>query len=170
MEKAFVDPEDIVAAIRHDTKLVVVTHASNVLLGTIQPAREIGRRCASTACRSSSMPLRAPDAVPIDVDGWQVAALAFTGHKSMLAPTGIGGLVLSRQVEDIEPSRFGGTGIDSASPVHTRDFPHRLEAGTLNLLGIIGLSGSLDYLEEAGIEAVNAREMELVTKLRDGLS
>jgi len=109
-------------------------------------------------------------AVPIRVDDWQVAALAFTGHKSMLAPTGIGGLVLSRQLEDIEPSRFGGTGIDSASPVHTRDFPYRLEAGTLNLLGIIGLSESLDYLAEAGVEVMHTREMELLGKLSDGLS
>lgn len=167
--KGFVDPADIIAAIRPDTKLVVVTHASNVL-GTVQPIREIGRRCAEHGVPLLVDAAQSAGAVPIDVDGWQVAALAFTGHKSMLAPTGIGGIVLAGQTEDIEPSRFGGTGIDSASPVHTRDFPYRLEAGTLNLLGIIGLSGSLDYLGEAGIEAVHAREMELVTKLRDGLS
>jgi selenocysteine lyase/cysteine desulfurase len=145
-----------------------VTHASNVL-GTIQPVREIARRCAERGVPVLVDAAQSAGAVPIDVDYWQVAALAFTGHKSMLAPTGIGGLVLARQMENIESSRFGGTGIDSASPVHTREFPYRLEAGTLNLLGIIGLSGSLDYLEEAGIEAVHAREMELLKKLRDGL-
>lgn len=167
--KGFVDPDDIVAAIRPDTKLVVVTHASNVL-GTVQPVREIGRCCAERGVLLVVDAAQSAGAVPIRVDDWQVAALAFTGHKSMLAPTGIGGLVLSRQLEDIEPSRFGGTGIDSASPVHTRDFPYRLEAGTLNLLGIIGLSESLDYLAEAGVEVMHTREMELLGKLSDGLS
>ncbi len=167
--KGFVDPADIIAAIRPDTKLVVVTHASNVL-GTVQPVREIGRSCAERGVPLLVDAAQSAGVVPIDVDDWHVAALAFTGHKSMLAPTGIGGLVLARQVENIESSRFGGTGINSASPVHTRDFPYRLEAGTLNLLGIIGLSGSLDYLDKAGIEAVHAREMELLGKLREGLS
>lgn len=167
--KGFVDPDDIVAAIRPDTKLVVVTHASNVL-GTIQPVREIGRCCAERGVLLVVDAAQSAGAVPIRVDDWQVAALAFTGHKSMLAPTGIGGLILSRQLEDIEPSRFGGTGIDSASPVQTRDFPYRLEAGTLNLLGIIGLSESLDYLAEAGVEVMHTREMELLGKLSDGLS
>lgn len=167
--KGFVDPDDIVAAIRPDTKLVVVNHASNVL-GTVQPVREIGRCCAERGVLLVVDAAQSAGAVPIRVDDWQVAALAFTGHKSMLAPTGIGGLILSRQLEDIEPSRFGGTGIDSASPVHTRDFPYRLEAGTLNLLGIIGLSESLDYLAEAGVEVMHAREMELLGKLSDGLS
>lgn len=167
--KGFVDPDDIVAAIRPDTKLVVVTHASNVL-GTIQPVREIGRCCAERGVLLVVDAAQSAGAVPIRVDDWQVAALAFTGHKSMLAPTGIGGLILSRQLEDIEPSRFGGTGIDSASPVQTRDFPYRLEAGTLNLMGIIGLSESLDYLAEAGVEVMHTREMELLGKLSDGLS
>ena len=167
--KGFVDPDDIVAAIRPDTKLVVVTHASNVL-GTVQHVREIGRCCAERGVLLLVDAAQSAGAVPIRVDDWQVAALAFTGHKSMLAPTGIGGLILSRQLEDIEPSRFGGTGIDSASPVHTRDFPYRLEAGTLNLLGIIGLSESLDYLAEAGVEVMHTREMELLGKLSDGLS
>lgn len=167
--KGFVDPDDIVAAIRPDTKLVVVTHASNVL-GTVQPVREIGRCCAERGVLLLVDAAQSAGAVPIRVDDWQVAALAFTGHKSMLAPTGIGGLILSRQLEDIEPSRFGGTGIDSASPVQTRDFPYRLEAGTLNLMGIIGLSESLDYLAEAGVEVMHTREMELLGKLSDGLS
>ncbi len=85
--------------------------------------------------------------IPIDMGAWQAAAVAFTGHKSMLAPAGIGGLVLDRQVENIETSRFGGTGIDSGSLVHTQDFPYRLEAGS-STAGIIAFR-SLDYLEEA---------------------
>jgi cysteine desulfurase/selenocysteine lyase len=95
--------------------------------------------------------------------------MAFTGHKSMLGPTGIGGLVLDQAVE-IEPTRFGGTGIDSKSLAHTEAFPYRLEAGTLNLVGIIGLSESLDFLAQHGIASIHSREMELLSVLRDGLS
>jgi len=167
--KGFVDPEDIIAAIRPNTKLVIVTHASNVL-GTVQPIREIGRRCMEYGVLLLIDAAQTAGAIPINMEAWQVAGVAFTGHKSMLAPTGIGGLVLNRQMDAIGPSRFGGTGVDSASPVHTEDFPYRLEAGTLNLMGIIGLSESLDFLEDMDITSIHAAEMALLKKLRDGLS
>jgi selenocysteine lyase/cysteine desulfurase len=70
----------------------------------------------------------------------------------------------------IEPIGFGGKGVDSRSPVHTESFPHRLESGTLNLMGIIGLSEAVDYLEKIGIEEIHTREMELLARLRDGLT
>jgi len=167
--KGFVDPGDIIAAIRPNTKLVVLSHASNVL-GTVQPVQEIGRRCAERGVPLLIDAAQSAGIVPVDMLSWQTAGLAFTGHKSMLAPTGIGGLVLNRQIEEIEPSRFGGTGIDSGNPVHTEAFPYRLEAGTLNLLGIIGLSEGIDFLEEKGMESIHAGEMELLNRLREGLS
>lgn len=166
--RGFVDPGDIIAAIRPNTKLVILSHASNVL-GTVQPVEEIGHRCAEHGVPLLIDAAQSAGVIPIDMQSWQIAGLAFTGHKSMLATTGIGGLVLNRQIEEIEPSRFGGTGVDSGNPVHTEAFPYRLEAGTLNLLGIIGLSESLDFLGEMGIESIHAREMELLKKLRDGL-
>jgi len=167
--KGFVDPGDVIAAIRPNTKLVVVTHASNVL-GTVQPVREIARLCAGYGIPLLVDAAQSAGVIPIDMQSWQIAGLAFTGHKSMLAPTGIGGLVLNRQIEGIEPSRFGGTGVDSRSLVHTEDFPYRLEAGTINLMGIIGLSESIEFLEQMGIESIHAKEMALLNKLRDGLS
>jgi selenocysteine lyase/cysteine desulfurase len=69
----------------------------------------------------------------------------------------------------IVPSRFGGTGIDSASLFHAQDYPHRLEAGTLNLLGVIGLSAALDYLDKAGMDQTFQREIALLDRLRQGL-
>ena len=75
--------------------------------------------------------------------------MAFTGHKSLLGPTGIGGLVLSRGFE-VQSTRFGGTGIDSQELIHTQTYPHRLEAGTVNFIGILGLMAGLDYLELKG--------------------
>ena len=166
--KGFVDPDDVAAAIRPDTRLVCICHASNVL-GTIQPVMEIALRCAEREVPLLIDAAQTAGVVPIDMASWGAAAVAFTGHKSMLGPTGIGGLVLNSGVE-IEPTRFGGTGIDSESLVHTQTFPHRLEAGTLNLLGIIGLSEGLDYLLQEGIENIRAREMELLHGLRDGLA
>lgn len=167
--RGFVDPGDIIAAIRPNTKLVVLCHASNVL-GTIQPVQEIGRRCAEHGVPLLIDAAQSAGTIPVDIQSWQIAGLAFTGHKSMFGPTGIGGLVLSRQLDGIEPLRFGGTGVDSGNPVHTEAFPYRLEAGTLNLMGIIGLSEGIDFLEEKGIESIHAGEMELLKRLRDGLS
>lgn len=164
----FVDPDAVVRAIRPNTRAVIVCHASNVL-GTIQPIEEIGR-----LCRDREVPLiidaaQSAGTVPIDMAAWHVAAVAFTGHKSLLGPTGIGGLVLNSLLE-IRSTRFGGTGIDSKNPVHTQTFPHRLEAGTLNLLGILGLSAGMDFVLNEGLASIHGREMELLARLRDGLS
>jgi cysteine desulfurase / selenocysteine lyase len=164
----FVHPEDIAAAIRPNTRLVVLTCASNVL-GTIQPVEEVGRICKARGVPLVLDAAQAAGVIPIDMQSWNLAAVAFTGHKSMMGPTGIGGLVLDPDVE-IEPTRFGGTGIDSESLIHTQTFPHRLECGTLNLLGIIGLAEALDFLQRETLESIHAREMGLLRKLREGLS
>ena len=162
----FIESDQVSAAIRPATKLVILTHASNVL-GTVQPVEEI-----AAVCRSREVPLvldtsQSAGAIPIRLQDWGVQAIAFTGHKSLLGPTGIGGLVLAPDL-DLEPSRFGGTGVDSRSPYHTMEYPYRLEAGTINLLGILGLEASLDYVDQS-YAASYAREMSLLRKLRDGL-
>lgn len=166
--KGFIDPQDVAAAIRRNTRLVILSHASNVL-GTTQSIEEIGRLCAEREVPLLVDATQSAGVLPIDMRSLHIAGLAFTGHKSMLGPTGIGGLVLNREVE-IEQTRFGGTGVDSKSPVHTETFPHRLEAGTLNFLGIIGLSRALAFLEGAGIASIHAKETELLRRLRDGLA
>jgi len=71
---------------------------------------------------------------------------------------------------DVATSRFGGTGMDSASLVHTHAYPLRLEAGTLNLLGVLGLGEGLDAVGAEGVTAIHAREAALLTRLRDGLA
>ncbi len=166
--KGFADPAAIAAALRPNTRLVVVNHASNVL-GTVQRVSEIGRLCAERGVPLVIDAAQTAGVVPIDMTAWKVAAVAFTGHKSMLGPTGTGGLLLSREAQ-IEPVRFGGTGIDSISLAHTDTFPHRLECGTLNIMGIMGLCEALDFLERETPESIHHREMALLTKLRDGLS
>ncbi len=157
-----VNPEDIARAIRTNTRLVVICHASNVL-GTIQPMEEIGRVCAERDIPLLVDTAQSAGLVPIDMTEWHAGAIAFTGHKALLGPSGIGGLVIQPDVE-IRSTRFGGTGIDSKSPIHTQTYPHRLEAGTLNLMGIIGLSAGLDIIKAEGIDTIRKREVTLLKK------
>jgi cysteine desulfurase / selenocysteine lyase len=166
--RGFVDPDDVEALLRPATRAVVLTHASNVI-GTIQPVAEIARRCAARGIPVILDAAQSAGQVPIDMATLGVSALAFTGHKSLYGPSGVGGLVIMPGLE-LETSRFGGTGMDSASLVHTRAYPLRLEAGTLNLLGVIGLVLGLDFVEGQGVAAIHAREMDLVARLRDGLA
>lgn len=165
-KKGFIDPDQVAAAIKANTKLVILTHASNVL-GTVQPAKEI-----ADVCRALEVPLildasQSAGVVPIDVKRWGVQGIAFTGHKSLLGPTGTGGLLISPELNP-EPTRFGGTGVDSRNLYHTPEYPNRLEAGTINLFGILALNSSLDYLERYCSESYE-REMLLFERLRDGL-
>lgn len=163
-----VNPEDIEKAIKANTSLVIVNHASNVL-GTVQPIAEI-----AALCRSRRVPLLVDAAqsagyIPIQMEAWGVGAVAFTGHKALYGPSGIGGLVLSPEL-NVKTTRFGGTGVDSSSLIHTQDFPYRLEAGTLNLLGVMGLAAGLDYLEKHQGPGKRRRELALVRRLHEGLS
>lgn len=162
-----IGPEYIESVIKPNTSLVIINHASNVL-GTVQPIAEI-----AAICKERKVPLlldvaQSAGHIPIDMQALGVTAIAFTGHKALLGPSGIGGLVISPEL-DIKTTRFGGTGVDSSSLTHTQAFPDRLEAGTLNFLGILGLSLSLDYLEHEGTGHIK-KEMLLVRHLYEGLS
>jgi cysteine desulfurase family protein len=164
----FVNPDDIAAMILPHTRMVVINHASNVL-GTVQPVSAIGE-----ICRNMGIPLildvsQSAGTIPIEMEKWNVSGLAFTGHKSLLGPSGVGGLIIHPDLP-IRSIRFGGTGIDSANLFHTQTFPYRLEAGTLNFLGILALGESLSYLQEIETHRYRQREMALTEKLRDGLS
>jgi selenocysteine lyase/cysteine desulfurase len=166
--RGFIDPGDVIARVRSNTRLVIITHASNVL-GTIQPVAETARLCAERGIPVVVDVAQSAGKIPIDMQTWGVSAVTFTGHKALCGPSGIGGLITADSF-DIQPTRFGGTGIESQSLTHTQSYPHRLEAGTINLLGIIGLSAGLDYILAEGLDIAQQREMGLLTMLRDGLS
>ncbi len=167
-ERGIVTPDAVEALLRPETRLVVMTHASNVL-GTVQPVAEVARRCAARGIPVVVDAAQSAGQVPIDMAAMGIAALAFTGHKSLYGPPGIGGLVVMPSLE-VATTRFGGTGVDSASLVHTQAYPLRLEAGTLNLLGVLGLGEGLAFVRAQGVEALHAREVALLTRLRDGLA
>ena len=164
----FVDADAVARLIRPNTRAVVMCRASNVL-GTIQPIAEVGRVCADRGVPLVVDAAQGAGQVPIDMTALGISGLAFTGHKSLYGPSGIGGLVLGPDL-DPETTRFGGTGMDSASLVHSQGYPMRLEAGTLNLLGVIGLSLGIDFVVSAGLDEILAREMSLLRRLRDGLA
>jgi cysteine desulfurase/selenocysteine lyase len=167
-DQGYVEPEAVARALKPDTAFVMLNHASNVF-GTVQPAAEIAALCREQGVELLLDASQSAGLHPIELEQWGVGGLAFTGHKSLLGPTGIGGLVLSPRVNPL-PTRYGGTGVDSISLVHTMDYPHRLEAGTINLLGVLSLGHSLDYVTSPEHKQALARERELFALLRDGLA
>jgi len=166
--QGFVRPEDIVKAIRPETRLVIVTHVSNVL-GTIQPVVEIGAICAEHGILFLVDASQSAGQIEVDMAAMRASVIAFTGHKSLYGPTGIGGLAIHPGV-DIQPTRFGGTGTESESLFHPDRYPHRLEAGTANLFGIIGLSLGIDYLLGSDLKKMHEKGLALLERLYVGLS
>ncbi|TAM48095.1 MAG: aminotransferase class V-fold PLP-dependent enzyme, partial [Acidobacteria bacterium] len=163
-----VDPRAVARRFRPNTRLVVVNHGSNVI-GTIQPVAEIGAECRKRGVTFAIDASQTAGVVPIDMRAMDVDVVAFTGHKSLLAPTGIGGLCVGDGVE-IRPTRFGGTGVNSVNPYHLEEYPYRLEAGTGNVLGIAGLHFGLAYITARGIDTIYRHEMGLFASLQDGLA
>ena len=163
----FVDPDAIAARFRPNTKVVAVNHASNVI-GTVQPVAEIGRRCRENGVHLVVDASQTAGKIPIDVRAMNIDVLAFTGHKSLMGPTGIGGLYVQEGV-DVRRTRAGGTGVRSAQRAHLDEYPWHLEYGTPNVMGIAGLHAGVEWLEQQGLEAIEAHEMGLMRKLVDGL-
>ncbi|MEJ2168126.1 MAG: aminotransferase class V-fold PLP-dependent enzyme [Desulfobacterales bacterium] len=163
----FVDPDDIKRKIKSNTRLVIVNHASNVV-GTLQPVAEIGRICREQGIPFAIDASQSAGKVPIDIDKLNIDIVAFTGHKSLLGPTGIGGLYVREGIE-IRHTRAGGTGVRSADRLHLDEYPYRLEYGTGNVVGIAGLHAGLKWIEGKGIENIHRHEMKLARMLRDGL-
>ncbi len=163
--EGWMDPGDIARRITSKTKLVVVNHGSNVI-GTVQPIAEIGRICREKGILFVIDTAQTAGVVPINVEEMCVDALAFTGHKSLLAPMGIGGLYV-RDGVTVKHTRAGGTGVKSAYPYHLEEYPFRLEVGTNNVLGIVGLHLAQAYLAEKDINKVYQHEMELFAPLQE---
>ncbi len=163
----FVDPDEIRKKFRPNTRLVIVNHASNVI-GTVQPIAAIGKHCREAGIPFAIDASQSAGKIPVDMDAQFFDVVAFTGHKSLLGPTGIGGLYVREGVE-IRHTRAGGTGVRSAVRSHLDEYPYRLEYGTPNVVGIAGLKAGLTWLLGKGLETVHAEEMRLTRILLDGL-
>ncbi len=163
----FIDPDDIAGAIQPNTRLVIVNHGSNVI-GTVQPVAQIGR-----VCRERGVPLaidvsQTAGVIPIDMKAMNVDILAFTGHKSLMGATGIGGLCVRKHL-NVRQVRAGGTGVNSENPHHLTGYPWRLEYGTVNMLGVASLWAGQDWLDAEGVGKIHAREMRLAQRFVDGV-
>ena len=162
-----VDPDDIAQAIKPNTKLVVMSHASNVL-GTIQPVEEVGAICKDRGVILCVDAAQTAGMVPVDMEAMQADIVCFTGHKSLMGPTGIGGMYVREDV-DVAPLRYGGTGVRSEYPDHLDEYPWRLECGTGNLMGIAGLLAGQKWIAREGLGNIHVRERALLKQLVNGL-
>ncbi|WP_292518689.1 cysteine desulfurase [Methanoculleus sp.] len=162
------DLADLEAAVRDETRLVAVTHASNVL-GTILPVRDIAGICRDRGARLLIDGAQSAPHIPVDVAAIRCDYFCFSGHK-MLGPTGTGGLWMREP--DLEPLFVGGGSIESATAEGYTLAPgeERYEAGTPPIAGTIGLGRAAAYLREIGMETVRRHEERLAARLIDGLA
>lgn len=163
--EGILSPDSVRDAITTTTRLVALTHASNVL-GSIQPVSEVGEVCREADVTFLVDAAQTIGVVPIDVQSMKIDLLAFPGHKGLFGPTGTGALYVSPRVI-LRPWREGGTGGDSSSPTQPRDFPFYLESGTPNVLGIVGLAAGLEYVEKETPDRLRNHELALCNRFRD---
>ena len=166
-EEGGVTADDFRAYIKENTKAIITTHASNVC-GTIIPIEEIGALCKEKGLVYAVDTAQTAGILNIDMQKANIDFLAFTGHKGLLGPQGIGGFIASDKLEGlIDPVISGGTGSLSDSEEIPDFLPDRFESGTLNLPGIIGLHQALVYLKEAGIDNMRNEKMEITKYFLD---
>ena len=160
--------ENIKAKIKDNTKLVITTHASNVL-GMVLPIRKIGELCHEKNILYMVDAAQSGGLLPINIALDNIDFLCLAGHKSLLGAAGVGVLITDKG-ELLRPSRVGGTGSMSFS-LNCPDFtPDRLECGTLNTLGIICLGGGMDYINSIGMDKIYKNEIKLAQALYEKIS
>jgi cysteine desulfurase family protein len=163
-----VAPARVAEALRPETRLIVVPHASNVN-GAVNPIAEIGRLARERNIRFLVDASQTAGSQPIDVESMKIDLLAFPGHKGLLGPQGTGGLYV-REPWLLRPLKEGGTGSSSNSPSPPDYVPDRYESGTLNTPGIAGLEAGVRYLLEEEVTEIERREWRLTRQLLEGLA
>lgn len=167
-----IDRENLIQAITDDTRLLVMTHVSNVT-GVVQPIKEIFTRAKAKFPRIVTL-LDAAQSLgnlPIDVDELQCDILASPGHKGLYGPLGTGVLYLHESIADVvRPLRFGGTGVSSGDVNQPVAMPQKFEAGNLNVPAIAGLLAGVEFLQSdqgvAAKENLMRRSKQLLARLQ----
>ena len=155
------------AAIRPETKLIVCLHASNVT-GTLLPIAQIGAVAKKKGIRFLVDAAQSAGVYDIDIPQMGVDMLAARGHKGLFGPQGTGLLYVGEGIS-LDTLEEGGTGSKSAEFMQPDFLPDRLESGTVNTPGIIGLQAGLQFLEKEGLAAIRSYEEELCQNMIDGL-
>lgn len=172
-EEGFVFSQDIMKFINSNTRLIAITHASN-LTGSINDLKDIGQEIEkANKNRENKICFLVDGAqtagiIPIDVEKFKIDLLAGAGHKSLYGPTGTGFLYV-RETIKLRPLYRGGTGSISESLEQPDFMPDSLETGTLNAVGIVGLKAGIDYINKVGIENIKAHCEKLIIQLIQGM-
>ena len=160
----FLDMDELERLVTPGTRLVAVTHASNVTGNLVDVARAaqiahaVGALCLVDASQTAG-------AVPLNMEAMGIDVVCFTGHKGLMGPQGTGGMAVAEGV-DVRPWAEGGSGVHSFERRHPLDWPTRLEAGTLNAHGLAGLAAGIAFIEKnGGPAAMGAREHALAWRL-----
>lgn len=168
-EEGRLDPAAMLPLIRPNTRLCVMAHGSNVC-GTVQDAATVGAICAEHGIAFALDAAQTAGHIPIDFQALHLSALCVPGHKGLLGPSGIGALLLRDDfAHALTPLLAGGTGSASDSEYLPDYLPDRFESGTPNLPGIYGFEEALRFIEETGIDALRAHELELTARFLEGL-
>ena len=163
----YLDVDRVEAAIKPHTRMIVVSHASNVC-GSVQPIEQLGELARRRGIVLLVDAAQSAGLLELDVQRQGISLLALAGHKALYGPSGIGGLYVAPEL-DIGPLLYGGTGAQSELPTQPQQYPQHLEAGSLNVCGIAGWSAALDFVREQGVDALYAHAMSLCDALADGL-
>ena len=151
-----IDLDELRSAMTAKTKLIALTHASNVT-GTLQPIAEVGRLAQEHEVRFLVDAAQTLGHVPIDVTSWQVDFLAAPGHKGLLGPLGTGLLYIAPGLEaELSSMRQGGTGTQSERAEQPEQLPAKYESGNLNVPGLVGLDAGVSYVQEHGLDRKTA--------------
>ena len=154
--------------INHHTKAIVTTHASNVC-GTLMPLSELGLICAKHQIALIVDAAQTAGIFPIDMEKANISALAFTGHKGLLGPQGIGGFIVKPDLAtQLTPLISGGTGSISHLETIPEFLPDKFEPGTANIPAIIGLHTALEYINQQGMHHIKEIELDLWQRFIDG--
>ncbi|MGX7112026.1 aminotransferase class V-fold PLP-dependent enzyme [Gemella cuniculi] len=166
--KGLIDYKDLEKVIKSNTKMIVITHGSNVT-GNIVDLKKV-----SSICKKHNLILvvdasQTAGIIPINVEDIGIDILCFTGHKSLYGPQGIGGLCVNLKTPKIKRYKVGGSGVRTFDKIHPGEYPLRLEAGTLNTSGILGLCEGIKYIKKQGIEYLYNKQMSFANKFYNEL-
>ena len=165
-----INPDEIASAIKKNTKLIIITHASNVT-GIIMPIADIAdiaRKHDVIFCVDAS---QTAGSLPINVTKDNVDILVFTGHKSLYGPQGTGGFYIRKGIETlIKPLERGGTGSRSEFEEHPDFMPDLFESGTPNTIGLAGLGAAAEYILKIGVDVIRKKEIGMTKMFLEGVS
>ena len=161
------DREKMKKYLRKNTVALISTHVSN-LTGDIADVENMGKFSRENGLIFILDASQSAGVIPVDIEKYNIDILCFTGHKGLLGPQGTGGLYVREGVK-VNPLKSGGSGMETYNERHPENMPERLEAGTLNGHGIIGLGAGLDYISGVGIENIHKKETELMWQFYEGI-